>query len=622
VSPSGRRGPPRRSPRPTRRSRSSPSPSCASAAFASARRPGCRQRTLRFTGLAGAAARGAARPCAWPLPAGARTGLPVFSHDGRRFAFARHLADRVELWTGDTATGVRPRRWPASASTTSSAPRFAWTGRGALLARDGPGGPRRPPRGPPRCRSGPVVEETAGKASQMATFQDILRTAHDAALFEHHATGAARPRGRGATGDGFAPSARRLSYTDVDPSPDGRFLLVRRLKSALLDPGPLLLLRSLGRGVGRDRPARRRRSPTSRSRTRSHARACPRGRGRWPGSRWCPRRSSGLEAQDGGDPKREGRAPRAPDEARGPLRRPRPPEVTAAQAALTPGSTGPARTGVAPGDGARPRPKVAHDVPPGPRLAADAPGSVFDLSARTTPTATPGSPVVETWPSGEAASRSSVGVPARVQRSRHGGTGRRQHAALRSDAREFASVPGAPGLCGFEQRHDPDCRRPRDGEQHVCRAARGGREGRNRQGRRNGSDRSEAGGRERPQLRRLHDRQPAGALGSLPRRRGPQRRLQPHADAVRLPERAAHLLGGARHLHEDVAVHLCRQDQRACPADPRRGGQQLGHLPRAERAAVSGPRGPGGTPSRCGAARSRRRTAGRSRRFALARAQA
>ena len=32
----------------------------------------------------------------------------------------------------------------------------------------------------------------------------------------------------------------------------------------------------------------------------------------------------------------------------------------------------------------------------------------------------------------------------------------------------------------------------------------------------------------------------------VPGRHRPQRRLQPHADAVRLPERAAHVLGGAR----------------------------------------------------------------------------
>ena len=58
-----------------------------------------------------------------------------------------------------------------------------------------------------------------------------------------------------------------------------------------------------------------------------------------------------------------------------------------------------------------------------------------------------------------------------------------------------------------------------------------------------------------------------------------KRRPQSHADAVRLPERAAHHLGGARRLPEDVAVHVRRQDQDADSADPRRGGRQLRHIP-------------------------------------------
>ena len=63
-----------------------------------------------------------------------------------------------------------------------------------------------------------------------------------------------------------------------------------------------------------------------------------------------------------------------------------------------------------------------------------------------------------------------------------------------------------------------------------------------------GRHRSRSRRRRRPQLRRVHDREPAGALRHLPRRHRAQRRLQPHADAVRLPERAAHVLGGAADL--------------------------------------------------------------------------
>ena len=109
---------------------------------------------------------------------------------------------------------------------------------------------------------------------------------------------------------------------------------------------------------------------------------------------------------------------------------------------------------------------------------------------------------------------------------------------------------------------------------------------------RDGRHRSRSRGRRRPQLRRLHDRQPAGALRHLPRRHRAQRRLQPHADAVRLPERTAHVLGSAADLRQHVAVLLRQQDQRADPADSRRGRRQQRHVPDPVRALLHGAQGP------------------------------
>ena len=77
----------------------------------------------------------------------------------------------------------------------------------------------------------------------------------------------------------------------------------------------------------------------------------------------------------------------------------------------------------------------------------------------------------------------------------------------------------------------------------------------------------------RPQLRRVHDGQPAGALGPLPDGHRAQRGVQSDIDPVRLPGGNTHVLGGAADLREDVAVLVCPQDQRADPVDPRRGGR-------------------------------------------------
>ena len=54
---------------------------------------------------------------------------------------------------------------------------------------------------------------------------------------------------------------------------------------------------------------------------------------------------------------------------------------------------------------------------------------------------------------------------------------------------------------------------------------------------------------------------------------------------------AAELLGGGRPLHQDVPVHLCEQDQRADPLDPRRGRQQFRHVPDPVGAVVPGDQG-------------------------------
>jgi dipeptidyl aminopeptidase/acylaminoacyl peptidase len=186
---------------------------------------GCRQRTFRFTGLQVQPVRGGA-PLRVALPAGARTGLPVFSHDGRRFAFARDLADGIELWVGETATGAA-RAVPGLRLDDVLGRAFAWTGEGKLLVRAVPRGRGALPEAP-AVPAGPVVEETAGKASQMATYQDLLRTPHDEAVFEHFA------RAQLALVDPAPGTHSTLGepglYTDAEPSPDGRYLLVRRLR--------------------------------------------------------------------------------------------------------------------------------------------------------------------------------------------------------------------------------------------------------------------------------------------------------------------------------------------------------------------------------------------------------
>jgi dipeptidyl aminopeptidase/acylaminoacyl peptidase len=186
---------------------------------------GSRQRTFRFTGLQVQPVAGGSA-LRVELPEGARIGMPAFSNDGRRFAFARDLEDGVELWTGETATG-KARAVPGVRLNDVLGRAFGWTGDGRLLVRAVPSGRGQAPQAP-AVPVGPIVEETAGRASQMATFQDLLRTPHDEAVFEHYA------RAQLTRVDPIAGTATPLGaaglLTDVEPSPDGRFLLVHQAK--------------------------------------------------------------------------------------------------------------------------------------------------------------------------------------------------------------------------------------------------------------------------------------------------------------------------------------------------------------------------------------------------------
>ena len=186
----------------------------------------CRQRSFRFTGIqlqpvdGGATARVS-------LPAGARVSLPLWSHDGSRFAFARDVADGVELWVAEAATGAARPVEGIRLNDVLGAP-ISWNAARSLIVRTVPRARGEAPRAP-AVPIGPVVEETAGKTSQMATFQDLLRNPHDAALFEHYA------RAQLVVVDAIAGSATPLGepglYTDVDTSPDGQYLLVDRVKA-------------------------------------------------------------------------------------------------------------------------------------------------------------------------------------------------------------------------------------------------------------------------------------------------------------------------------------------------------------------------------------------------------
>ena len=193
----------------------------------------CRQRLRRLVGITLVDVEsGVHRPV--DLPEGSNVGVPRWSPDGRRFAFTLDGDDRVGVWVGEVATataapvpdlavtdvlvgghqgGEGPIRWSRdSASLLVLAVPTARIGA--------------PP--PPASAPEPRVEETAGKQTQMATFQDLLTSDADEDHFEDLATAqvvrvdipSLRMEPVGAAG----------LVADLAESPDGEHLLVHLLQ--------------------------------------------------------------------------------------------------------------------------------------------------------------------------------------------------------------------------------------------------------------------------------------------------------------------------------------------------------------------------------------------------------
>ncbi|MEO2088995.1 MAG: prolyl oligopeptidase family serine peptidase [Gemmataceae bacterium] len=164
-------------------------------------------------------------PVAVKIPAWAKFSSPVWSHDGKRFAVTNTTDKGIELWLG-TAADAAVKKVDGVQLNAAVGPAVEWLSEGELLVKAVPanrGDAPKPPAAPP----GPVVQESSGKAAPVRTFQDMLQNAHDEALFEHYCTSQLSV----VNADGKVTKLGEPGIvTGFDPSPDGKYLLVSRVK--------------------------------------------------------------------------------------------------------------------------------------------------------------------------------------------------------------------------------------------------------------------------------------------------------------------------------------------------------------------------------------------------------
>lgn len=160
-------------------------------------------------------------------------GPPTWSPDGRHLALVRHRDGGKEVWVADTLDGSMRRIEGLLVTDTlgstqrSGLPvsRLRWTAEGMLLA-TALVSPHL--RAAPEVPPSPRIEETTGKRSQMATFQDLLGSDADDVRFEHFATS------RLVRIDPMSGTVERLGEPGMihrfEPSPAGDHLLVERIR--------------------------------------------------------------------------------------------------------------------------------------------------------------------------------------------------------------------------------------------------------------------------------------------------------------------------------------------------------------------------------------------------------
>ena len=263
-------------------------------------------------------------------------------------------------------------------------------------------GPRSGAGGASCADRAPACRKRPARPSQMGTFQDLLATPHDEALFEHYATRQfvlvdAAPAS-------VTPVGAPGLHTDADVSPDGRFLLVERDQAAVLvracltstSPRTIEVWDRRGAVVEADRrpavsrrPCRQRRAHRARATSRWQPPRRPRSSG--------SRRSTAATRAQGAAP-RQGRA-RSPRRSRR-----RAAEIAEAGTALPRASTGPRRGGGRWSSEYDRDRALAHHVAGRPR-AASAPRKVSSTAPSNDAYGDPGNPVPRRGPTASAVAR-------------------------------------------------------------------------------------------------------------------------------------------------------------------------------------------------------------------------
>jgi dipeptidyl aminopeptidase/acylaminoacyl peptidase len=163
------------------------------------------------------------------LPAGGCPTRPLWSADGKRFAFSSAGTDSVELWVGDAATGATHRVAGVKLNPMFGTSTVQWMpDQKHLLVKMLPANQGRAPVAQVGDE-GPSIQESTGQSGESSTYEtrDTLTNAADEALFDYY--GASQLALVDVASGQSAPIGKPGLYVEVTPAPDGQHILVETL---------------------------------------------------------------------------------------------------------------------------------------------------------------------------------------------------------------------------------------------------------------------------------------------------------------------------------------------------------------------------------------------------------
>ena len=151
-----------------------------------------------------------------------KLGAPMWSHDGHYIALTESTRDGTAVWMVNVAAHSARRVTPYSVNAVNGT--CDWLGVSSELLCRMTVAARGPAPKEGAAPTGPIVQESYGRAAPVRTIEYLLKTPYDEQLFDYYFTNQiALISPTGAVRNVGAPGV----HTRVDASPDGKWLLVR-----------------------------------------------------------------------------------------------------------------------------------------------------------------------------------------------------------------------------------------------------------------------------------------------------------------------------------------------------------------------------------------------------------